>query len=311
MRRFILRSLLFAVLVVAVFGGLCALEVGFELKQYYGVEAVAGPQATAVVCSDSQTDMGVDPSVVPEIFNFSAHGRLVDQYELALIDAFAVNPGRFKTVIVDLSPASVLESMDKPLAEMIFSSKYYLLHFLHLKENRRDLSGIGTVFRDNMVGRRFRLLSRALRGVKKFESSIRGGFTPEAASLLRTNPKHYETLLNVKVGQVRGLENLSAESPVFEAVDQIIALAKAHGAQVVLTTTPWRPDVRERCGKARLDHFTEVMRTYAARRQCPYLDFLRREFPDDHWYDCVHLNLKGAGVFSPILRDALREGGLL
>ena len=311
MKRFVFRSLLFATIVTLLIGGTCALDIWYELSCYYGHEIVASPSATAVLCGDSQMAMGVDPEVSPACFNFSAHGRQMDQDYLTLIDVLNKNAGRLRTVAVDVSPPAALFTYGTPLAEMGYASSYYLLHYLHLRENRRSLTGMGAAFRDHMVGRRLRMLMRTIRGVKKFKSSIAGDYSREPVCLLREDPTRYGKLLNVKLEQIRGFETVSRKSELFVALDCIKTLCQENGVRLVLVTTPWRPDLRARCVAGGLDRFTAVVRDYAEEHGLMYMDFLRTEFPDEMWHDCNHLNHLGARNFTVLLRDALEERKLL
>lgn len=307
MKRFVIRSAFFAFVVILVFGSICGFELRYELNAYR--EEVKAPDgARILVCNDSQAAMCVNPDVEPVFFNFSAHGRMMDQAYLALIDLFAANPGRFKTVAVDISPVAAVDTFDQAISDMNYASQYYLLHWLHPRENRRDMTGQLAVFRDNMVGRRWRLFWRFLRGRGEFSSSICGRFTPVMESSALISPNNFKRQFRSRARIVNGAPALTADAPVFSYVDDIIRLARAHGVEPVIVTTPWHSDLLNACKPEKLAAFTEVVSDYAKRNGCRYVDFLRTPLPDACWYDAQHLNLKGSKTFTPMLKSALSDG---
>lgn len=304
MKRFIVRSALFLGIVALVFGAICGFELRYELNAYRE-EVKAPAQASILVCNDSQFDMGVNPGVDPAFFNFSAHGRTMDQAYLAMLDVFAANPGRFKTVAIDISPSAAVDRFDQAIPDMGYASQYYLLHWLHPKENTRDMTGQLAVFRDNMVGRRWRLFWRSLRGRGEFTSSICGRFTPVIESQAVLSPDDFKGQFQARAHTVNDVPALTADAPLFRHVDAIVRLARENGAEPVIVTTPWHPELLKACRPDRLATFTKVVSDYARRKGCRYVDFLRQGFPDDCWYDAQHLNLKGSKAFTPMLRSAL------
>ena len=302
MKRLVIRAVFFASVVILVFGSICGFELWCELNAYRG-EVRAPAEASVLVCNDSQAAMCVNPDVDSAFFNFSAHGRMMDQAYLALIDLFAANPGRFRTVAVDISPVAAVDAFDKSISDMGYSSQYYLLHWLHFRENRRDMTGQLAVFRDNMVGRRWRLFWRFLRGRGGFTSSICGRFTPVMESCALTSPDNFRRQFRSRARMVNDAPALTADAPVFSCVDDIIRLARAHGAEPVIMTTPWHSELLNACRPEKLAAFTKVVSDYAKRNGCRYVDFLRTPFPDACWYDAQHLNLKGSKAFTPMLRS--------
>lgn len=307
MKRFVIRSAFFASVVILVFGSIGGFELQYELNAYRR-EVRAPAEARVLVCNDSQAAMCVNPDVDPACFNFSAHGRLMDQAYLAMIDLFAANPGRFKTVAVDISPVAAVDTFDQAISAMGYSSQYYLLHWLHPRENRRDMTGQLAVFRDNMVGRRWRLFWRFLRGRGEFTSSICGRFTPVMESCALTSPNNFKRQFRSRARIVNGAPALTADAPVFSRMDDIIRLARVHGAEPVIVTTPWHSELLNACSPEKLAAFTEAVSDYARRNGCRYVDFLRAPFPDACWYDAQHLNLKGSKAFTPMLKSALSGG---
>lgn len=305
MKRFVTRFLLFASAVALTLGGICVLEIGAELRAYRQ-ELVASEGATVAVAGDSQMAMGVDSVACPEFFNFSAHGKSLDQSWLSLLDIVEANPGRIRTVILDVTPVNAV-GFDAGLSAMGYAAQYYLLHHLHPQENIRDLSGTVKVMRDNMVGRRLRLLSRALRGKKTFRSSLFGSFTPDTPVLSRTNPAGYRAMLADKVREVRENLPIPSDSGLFRILDGVVAL-REKGVDVVLITSPWCVELCAACDRTRLDGFFALLRDYAGRKGVRYINFFDTPLGPECWRDGHHLNAKGAREFTHLLRQALGKG---
>jgi len=307
MKRFIVRSAFFAFVVVLVFGSICGFELRYELNAYQE-ELKAPPEAFILVCNDSQLEMSVNPEVDGAFFNFCAPGRTMDQAYLSMIDVFAANPGRFKTVAIDISPSAAVDKFDQAIPDMGYASQYYLLHWLHRDENVRDMTGQLAVFRDNMVGRRWRLFWRALRGKGEFTSSICGRFKPVELALALAIPADFKGQFKARAYSVNNVPALTPDAPIFSHVNKIVRLVRANGAEPVLVTTPWHPELLNACDAGKLATFLKVVSDYAHSNGCRYVDLLRTPFPDDCWYDAQHLNLKGSRAFTPIFRKALSGG---
>lgn len=307
MKRFILRFLVFALLVVGVFGSICVLEIGWEIRHYRETEVLAPTNATILVFNDSQTDMGIDSDDYPEFFNFSAHGRTLDQSELVLIDLLASNPGKFKTVLIDVSPSSAVDDFNLPIENMGYASQYYILHFLHREENIRDLTHALVVMRDNMVGKRWRHFWRSLRGRQTFRSSFGGVYTPKPETLSIVARPAFEGNIRGRSIVYNQCPELTDDAPVFGILDRIVRQVVRTGARPVLMTTPWHAQLLAACDAQRLAVFSDRMRAYADRKGIRYLDYLSLKLPEDHWYDGQHLNVRGAKAFTALVKKDLER----
>jgi len=243
--------------------------------------------------------------IIDAFFNFSAPGRTMDQAYLAMIDIFAANPGQFKTVVIDISPLAAVDNFDQAISDMGYASQYCLLHWMHPKENRRDMTGQIAVFRDNMVGRRCRLFSRYLRGKIKFASSVRGQFKPVNIALAITKPDDFRRQCASKAQEVNGPESVTLESPIFVYAEDVVKIARDNGAEPVILTTPWHPSLLKAVNPEKIAAFEGAVSEFAGRCGCKYVNLLRMAFPDCCWYDANHLNENGAKLFTPMLRNAL------
>jgi len=307
MGRFVVRVCLFGLLVVVTIGGLCAVELLYEVRQYLRHEVVAPPEARIFIGNDSQTADAVDSRTYPQVFNFSSPARRMDQTHLALKDVLTANPGKFKVVLIDMSPIAAVEKFDQPISELGYAAQYYLLHWLHWKENTRDMSGQLKVCRDNMVGRRLRHFLRAARGKKKFVSSIGGEFQPRDESMGLLDPGYFKSQCEGRALYFNASPPVSESSDIFKYVDAILAEADKYGAEAVLMTTPLERSLRNALEEDRVKAFSKTVRDYAARNGCRYLDFMEEDFPADHWFDAQHLNVRGAKAFTGKLIKALEK----
>jgi hypothetical protein len=305
MKKFVIKALFFAALVVGVIGGLCAWEILAEVRAYRA-EVVAPQGASILLCGDSQFGNSVDPQVCPEFFNFSAHGRALDQSYMIALDALRANKGRIRSIVVDVSPAAATWPLDSPLEDMSFSGNYWLVHYLHPRENTRDLSGGFRVVRDCLVGRRLRHAWRAIRGKVEFHSSIEGKYTPSLEVNKRDNPRLFDGLMRQKARLTKGAADIGPDSLMFATLDKMVRLASEEGVGIVVVTTPWHPDLIELCGEAELDRFVAKLSAWAAGKGVKYVSFLKQRFPEECWLDSNHLNARGAKTFTPMLLEAVR-----
>ena len=308
MKRFVFRVVSFVLLVVLTIGGLCALEVAAELRQYRR-ELKAQPEAAVFVCGDSRTELGLNPSRWPALFNFSASARTLDQTYLTAADILAANSNRFQVMIVDVSPEGMCHDYGLSVGEMGSASQYLLLYLLHRGKTSRSMSGVLGTFRDFIVDHRMHHLSRVVRGKTAFRSSLAGGYQRKEGCLKQKSPLGFaQSVEGWRVRTERLFDDPSAVAGRYFAIlDRIVGLARDCGVEVVLITAPWHADLRARVGSDRLREFARTVRGYAELRGCRYLDGLNLLFPEDCWCDENHLNGKGSDAFTDFVRRWLEE----
>lgn len=292
---------MFGSIILTMVGGFCLLEIVAEIRSYRQ-ELVAPVHATVFVCGDSRTEKCLDPASWPELFNFSVSGRPFDQTYLMAKDIVAANPGRFRTVLVDISPERARCDYDVPVGEMI-CPQFFLLYFLHLDEPLRPLDGIGGVFRDAMVEERLRLVWRVIRGKKVFRSSLAGGYVNKAVCLKQTNPDIFDKRARRLSDETRELLREPGRNvQYFRLVDKIVDWGRSQGVEVALLTAPWHPDLVQRSGEGNVRRFTGVVEAYAARKGCRYLNLMEMSLPEECWQDGNHVNGKGAAYVTKTVR---------
>ena len=307
MRRFVLRLSCFTVLVVAIIGGASVAEILAEVLAYR--KEVAAPDgASVLVCNDSQLQRSVDPSICPQFFNFCASGRMLDQAYLTMLDVLdaPANRGRIRQVVFDVSPESLVWRVGLSIGELGYPAQYYQIYFRHPKEARefRGFDGWLRVVRDNLVGDRFRLAWKAIRGRKPFRSSLAGGFN-YSSEVGMERPERFARSVEAKVQRTLGYEKVREGDFAYRVLGKVVAAAKARGVELVFVTTPWHEDLIRACGDEAMTAFERRLAAFAARHNCRYLDFLREPFPDAAWMDANHLNATGAKLFTKRLADHL------
>lgn len=310
MRKFLVRTVLFVVVVAGMIGGVCIAEIVAEIKAYRR-EVVLPDASSVLLCNDSQFGNAVDPSVCPQFFNFSAHGRTLDQAYLTMKDVLDAkeNAGRIKTVVFDVAPASLTWLAGRPAGDLDFSGKFYLAYLLHWREARelRDMDGWLKTARDNLVGRRLRLFWRTLRGNREFQSSLCGSFTPKSKALLMDAPESFAATVKLKLEQARGFEGVKEGDFAYRILDKVVEAARARSVELVFVSTPWHDDLVNACGKDEIAMFEKRLADYAAARGCRYVNLMHCKFPAEAWMDANHLNAVGARLFTPLLGEAVKR----
>ena len=307
MKRFVLNLVGFAALVVAVIGSVSIAEIVAEISAYRK-EMVAPDGATVLVCNDSQLQRSVDPSVCPQFFNFCSSGRTLDQAYLTMLDVLdsPANKGRIRQVAFDVSPESLVWLAGRPVGDLDFSGRYYLVHLMHPKATHefRSFDGWLRVIRNNLVGERSRLAWKAIRGRKQFKSSLAGGFN-YSSEVGMERPERFARSVEAKAQRTLGYEKVREGDFAYRILEKVVAAAKVRGVELVFVTTPWHEDLIRACGDEAMTAFERRLAAFAARHNCRYLDFLREPFPDAAWMDANHLNATGAKLFTKRLADRL------
>ena len=299
MKKFIFHAILFLALPIVLGVGWTIFVVAADYRSYMGALA-APPEATVAVCGDSQTKDALDPALVPGLFNFSTAATTCDQDFLRLADLLVANRGRFKYVLLDVSPLKIGYSTEKPVSELNAARVHALLHFYHLPVNRRDIGSVGALWRDVVCTRKFNEFRKSFLRGRPWRSSMAGMFAPDKEKGF-VNPKYRAKALvdaKEKAGRVNGRPPASPSLPVFSILAESVGLVRAAGATPVLTTMPLSPALRGEMDPVRLAAFRASVQTVAKRLGVAWMDYLGADLEDGLWHDGNHLNRDGARVFS-------------
>jgi hypothetical protein len=308
MTKFISNAFLFLSLPAILGVAWTTFVVVADYRSYTGALA-APPEATVAVCGDSQTKDALDPALVPGLFNFSTAATTCDQDFLRLADLLAANRGRFKYVILDVSPLKIGYSTEKPVSSLNAARVHALLHFYHLTANRRDIGSIGALWRDVVCTRKFNEFRKSILRGRPWRSSMAGAFAPDKEKGF-LNPKYRAKALadaKEKAGRVNRRPPASPAIPLFGLLAESVGLVRAAGAVPVVTTMPLSPALRGEMDPARLAAFRAAMQTVARRLDVTWMDYLGVDFADELWHDGNHLNRDGARVFSKMFADDLAD----
>lgn len=325
MKRFVLKTVLFAALAVVIYGGWAGALLWAEIASYRR-EARLPPDVTTVVCGDSQTETGLLPHVWPHFFNFSISSLQLDQVELKVIDLLERNPGFRGTVILDMSPVKLFDQdVDRPLLEDRSAGKRFLLHALHPDRSRRPLNGLAILFRDSILVKRTTKALKFFRAGGHYVSSIGGmgsvaDLTEERAEAFRarfrsmptvqgfvTHPDLVREGMEEAVAELDRWGSVTADAKSVRCLREILRFVRARGAKPVLMTTPWHAALRSRLRPGFLENFRNVMRQVAAEERVVHLDYLEMPFPDEEWRDANHLNIRGAVRLTDRVRQDLAQ----
>ena len=299
MKKFISYAVLFLALPF-VLGAVWTVFVVVADYRSYTNALVAPPGTTVAVCGDSQTKDALDPDLVPGLFNFSTAATTCDQDFLRLADLLAANRGRFKYVLLDVSPLKIGYSTEKPVSSLHAARVHALLHFYHLTANRRDIGSLGALWRDVVCTRKFNEFRKSILRRRPWRSSMAGAFDPDTEKGF-LNPKYRAKALadvKEKAARVNNRPPASPAIPLFGLLAESVGLVRAAGATPVVTTMPLSPPLRGEMDPARLAAFRAAVQTAAKRLGVAWMDYLGLDLADGLWHDGNHLNRVGAEVFS-------------
>ena len=308
MKKFISYAIFFLALPFVLGVAWTAFVVVTDYRSYTNA-LVVPPETTVAVCGDSQTKDALDPALVPGLFNFSTAATTCDQDFLRLADLLAANRGRFKYVLLDVSPLKIGYSTEKPVSALNAARVHALLHFYHLTANRRDIGSVGALWRDVVCTRKFNEFRKSILRGRPWRSSMAGAFAPDKEKGF-LNPKYRAKALadaKEKAGRVNKRPPASPAIPLFSLLAESVGLVRAAGAIPVVTTMPLSPVLRGEMDPTRLAAFRAAMQTVARRLDVTWMDYLGVDFADELWHDGNHLNRDGARVFSKRFADDLAD----
>ena len=301
MKKFLLKALLFLALPAVLGAAWTAFVVVCDYRSYTSA-LVAPADATVAVCGDSQTKDALDPAVVPGLFNFSTAATTCDQDLLRLKDVLDANRGRFRYVLLDVSPLKVGYGTERPVSELNAGRVHALLHFYRFRENRRRFGSVGALWRDVVCTRKFNEFRKSLLRGKPWRSSMAGEFGPGRERGF-VDPKYRERALadvKDKAQRINGRSPADPSLPIFAILGESVAMVRAAGATPVVTTMPLSGELRREIDPARLEAFRKSLKATADSLGVSWLDYLGTDIPDELWKDANHLNKDGAAAFSAV-----------
>lgn len=299
MKKFLSYASLFLGLPAVLGAAWTVFVVAADYLSYTGA-LKAPPYATVAVCGDSQTKDGLDPALVPGLFNFSTAATTCDQDLMRLKDLLAANRGKFKYVLLDISLLKVGYSTAKPVSELNSGRVHALLHFYHPFNNRRDLGSIGAIWRDVVCTRKYNEFRKSILRGRPWRSSMAGAFAPGKEKGFLDQRYRTKALADVKekAGRVNRHEPATPSLPIFGILEESVAVVRAAGAVPVVTSMPLSGALLREIEPSRIEAFRAAVRAVVRKLDVTWLDYLAADLPDELWHDGNHLNRDGARTFS-------------
>lgn len=138
-------------------------------------------------------------------------------------------------------------------------------------------------------------------GVKITDSIVKG-FIPFTGNSTSFNEKHYESRAESFYNSYR----TSDKKEVLIDLEHFIQELKKKGVTPILFATPTFGDYNVFLNKHVILQNTKYINYLTAKYNLEYWDYSNSErFKKEDFYNCDHLNIKGANVFSKILNDRL------
>ena len=304
MKRFLLKLFLFLTPPAILGGGWTVFVAAADYRSYSS--ALAAPDgAEVLVCGDSQTKDALDPSIVPRLFNFSTAATTCDQDFMRLCDLLEANRGKFKYVLLDVSPLKIGYNPSRPVSELNAARVHALLHLYHISSNARPFGSLGALWRDVICIRKFNEFRKALLRGKPWRSSMAGAFAPDKAKGFLDPKFRTKALADIEEKAMRVNSRPPADEslPLFDILGKSIGIVRTYGAKPVVTVMPLSKPLLQRIDPDRLAAFEDAVLDVSRHMDVELIDCLRCDLPDELWHDGNHLNKDGAKVFSAIFAE--------
>ncbi len=243
------------------------------------------------MCSDSQTEVSLNPGLFPELFNASIGGQPFCYTVAKTMDCLRINRGKVRVVLIPV-------------------------HF-----NRLDCGG----FAEKLPYARHQLIIPALHGevvhvqelltilLRRFndDESGYGKFNIHKVCGFESYPEKMKSYVSEKVlsSNSNSCWEDFVHSDFVNRLNRFIEDVKAENCIPVIISTPLHRDLRE--GFVHWDEFNAVISSVTNRHQCLWLDYVDMPFADAEFADANHLNFKGAERFTKRVRADLQSHGVI
>ncbi len=291
MKPFVKCILVFLVLVVASTALLASLLVQQERRRYERNITIHGYESV-IVCSDSQTEVSLNPELFPELFNVSRSGQPFCYTVTKSMDCLKINKGKARVVLIPV-------------------------HF-----NRLDCGG----FTKQLPYDHYQLVIPVLHGeivwLEKLLPAIGnrlfrhrendyGTFVVNEKCGFASNPEKMKRYISnrVRASNSNICWNDFENSDFVNRLHQFIEDVKSANCVPVIISTPLHRELRE--GFVHWNEFNTVISSVTNRHQCAWLNYVDMPFSDTEFADANHLNFKGSERFTKRVRSDLLSHGIL
>ncbi len=263
----------------------------FREKARYENDMTIHGKESVVVCSDSQTEVSLNPGLFPELFNASKSGQPFCYTVAKTMDALKLNRGKARVVLVPI-------------------------HF-----NRLDCGGFGA----GLPYDRYQLIIPALHGevvhIQELTQALfarckndepgYGEFTVLEKCGFESFPEKMKTYISnmVQTSNSNACWKDFDNSDFVKRLNRFIEDVKSANCVPVIISTPLHRELRE--GFVHWDKFNTVISSVTNRHDCLWLNYVDMPLSDTEFADANHLNFKGAERFTKRVRSDLLSHGIL
>lgn len=298
MRNFI-RRLAFIALMIIILAPILLIGIWYFTKETYYNTLIMDDDIKIIVCSDSQTEVVMNPKYYDGLRNLSRSGGLVETYYFKLIDIMKMNPGRSFTFLLDISPQTLFYPYED--LEETYAVKFAELYAYHANlRNFRKWSNWTAV---DWTRRRFKDLFR----YQSYNEELQGGYMPLKRFGFINNRARVDKTKKVFLDWVNEGAPVPTEDDVrIIAIRNFITLAQKHNHRVILMTTPLHQEIRDGIIPERTKLFDEWLNRFANDYNIPWLNYDDHPFPDNFWADGNHLNILAEEPFAKLVIQDLK-----
>lgn len=263
------------------------------------VDCVVDEKITTLVLGHSQTECGINDSLIASVKNFSSSGESYFYTYQKLKKMLLVNKN-IKTVLVSFSNNQTEVLMN----EWTYGDKY-LKNFYPKYNFIMDSDDVSMVLKNNFTG---------------YISSEHQSFLNNADMVLKSSynllsDRKWGSFLYLKRNKIDSLNKTDTIKKMhlnrvtdysklnIDYLKKIVTLCKEKKVKIALVRMPlytsyFKTKNEILFQRIRKEYFSDV----------PFLDFHSVSFNDDEFGDYDHLNYKGAKKFSLLLDDLIKQG---
>lgn len=288
MRRFLLQSLAFIVMIIVVISIATAL-LNTKTKSTFRL----APNIHTIFLGNSHIECSINDSIIPNSFNFARSGERMEWVYSKLKLLLSEN-SQIDTVFIGFD--NVLCFKDAKTEDV------HMGHFSPFFLQTLDMSDYKAILYDTSCKYKFDMFTKAMNISKLYEIYREGGKGAENLSLGGFVPSH-RNKLKEDIQRRKQAKKTTNKQPNIDALskyflDKSIKLCKEKGITVIFLVAPQHP----------ITHNDKQFYKYFANKYYPdikMMDYKKLILPDSAFQDLDHLSYIGADIFSEFLKKEL------
>ncbi|UUM12941.1 hypothetical protein NQU17_05105 [Clostridiaceae bacterium HFYG-1003] len=300
MKRFLLRSGCFILLLAALFGalelGLRSIPNDYAYKNHYLEEHASSLEVLSLGSSHSY--YGIDPAYFDRPSFNASHVSQSLFYDLGILDKFKDDMTQLKYILLPISSFTLSHRIEDGTEAWRVRS-YHLYYDLAVPQGITPLYEV--TGNDGFTN--FKRVADYLRTGQGVNCDERG--------FLARPPEDPQDL---EATGIRAAKRHNAMNPVHQTenrhiLDALLQDARSIGARVILYTPPGHDEYVGRLDPAAVRQMKELAETLDRSSQVViYLNFLEDpRFADSDFYDADHVNAAGARKLTGLINQAMQE----